>query len=86
MTRTITRKQVGAYLALFDTEEINAQENELKENISPELLNLLKEQEQRVLQGLANGEEEWTFEIPDELVPEWMKETENEEDEDGETN
>lgn len=89
MTRTITRKQIGLYLAAFSQAEIDAQETELKEKISPELFNLLKEQENTVISELATGKETWTFEIPDELVPEWLnieniEETEEEEDEDGE--
>ena len=78
MTRTITRKQIGMYLAAFTTAEIEAQETELKEHISPELFNLLKTQETTVLNELATGKETWTFDIPDELAPEWLKINEEE--------
>ncbi len=81
MIKTITRQQVGMFLAFNNNEDITNGENELLQNISPELANKLKEIEKTVLEGLANGETEWTYEIPDELIPEWMKETNDEEDE-----
>ena len=81
MIKTITRQQVGMFLAFNNNEDITNGENELLQNISPELANKLKEIEKTVLEGLANGETEWTYEIPDELIPEWMKETNEEEEE-----
>lgn len=81
MIKTITRQQVGMFLAFNNNDDITNGENELLQNISPELANKLKEIEKTVLEGLANGETEWTYEIPDELIPEWMKETNDEEDE-----
>ena len=38
-------------------------------------------EENLILSELNTDKTEWTFEIPDELIPDWMKETNEEEDE-----
>ena len=80
MQKTITRQQVGMFLAMMPNEAIVEGEAKLKEKIGEENFNILKDLENQILRELAEGKTEFTVDIPDHIV-ELVNQQEDEEEE-----
>lgn len=80
MQKTITRQQVGMFLAMMPNEAIVEGEAKLKEKIGEENFNILKDLENQIFRELAEGKTEFTVDIPDHIV-ELVNQQEDEEEE-----